>query len=59
MVDERLRIDCGDAVDESGGRQDARREARELLWDPPEYCTLIVFIVNPNACRRELFVFVS
>ena len=59
VVDEGLRIDGGDAVDETGRGQDARREARELLWDPPEYCTLVVLIANANAGCRKLFTFVA
>ena len=59
MVNECLHIDSGDAVDEPGRGQDAQRKACKLLWDPPEYHTLIVFVVNADPSCCKLFMFVA
>ena len=48
MVDECLRDNSGDMVDEMGRGQDAQCEACKLLWDPPEYNALVIFIIDAN-----------
>ena len=58
MVNEGLRIDGGDAVDETSRGQDAQHKVCKLLWDPPEYHTLVVLVADANTCCCELFAFV-